>query len=48
MHLEEVINAHPAGCAKLRVYLEFQYSESFEFFTLFDKIDSGTANSGFP
>ena len=48
MHLEDVINAHPAGSAKLRVYLEFQYSESFEFFTLFDKIEFGTANSGLP
>lgn len=40
--LDEVIAAHPVGKAKLRVWIEFQYSESFEFFSLFNRIDSAT------
>ena len=41
--LDEVIDAHPAGRAKLRVWIEFQYSESFEFFSLFSRIDTPAA-----
>jgi len=44
--LDDVVSAHPSDTAKLRVYIEYQFSESFEFFTLFDKINSGTAKPG--
>ena len=37
--LEEVRSAHAEGSAKLRIYIEYQYSESFEFFTYFNHID---------
>ena len=38
--LDQVVEAHPPGRAKLRVWIEFQYSESFEFFTLFNRMES--------
>ena len=33
--LEKIIDAHPKDRAKLRVYIEYQYAESFDFLTLF-------------
>jgi len=30
--LDEVVESHGIGSAKLRIYIEYQYSESFEFF----------------
>ena len=37
--LDEVVEAHAKGAAKLRIYIEYQYSESFEFFACFNHID---------
>ena len=37
--LDEVLAAHHDGAAKLRIYMEYQYCESFDFFTTFNRID---------
>ena len=37
--LDELVQALPEGKVKLRIWIEYQYAESFEFFTLFDKIE---------
>ena len=36
--LEDLVQARPRNATNLRVFIEYQYSESFEFFALFNPI----------
>lgn len=37
--LDELVEAYPNGTIKLRILLEYQYAESFEFFAIFNRVD---------
>jgi len=37
--LDELVESYPNGAIKLRILLEYQYAESFEFFAIFNRVD---------
>ena len=39
--LDAVVEAHQKNKAKLRVYIEYQYAESFDFLALFQRVNQG-------
>lgn len=43
--LDQIVEAHPMGSAKIRVFIENQYAESLYFFTLFGRLDQPTTTS---
>jgi len=36
---DEAVRSHPTGTTKPRLYIEYQYSESHEFLSMFNKIE---------